>query len=249
VTSGTTTPTHAVLPREVVDSLFPDDLPEVGHWESLYPPRGLPAQAHVTRFAPSPTGYVHIGGIYTAMICQAVSHQSHGVYITRVEDTDAAREVEGALAQFARAFEYFDLHPDETDPLVEPASSNLSTFTLGGGKLIFFHGDSDPWFSPLDTLGYYKSLATTNGGAENVAKWSRMFLIPGMAHCGGGPALDRFDMLSAIVNWVEKGTAPDSVIATGQAFPGRSRPLCPYPTHAHYKGTGDTQDAHNFQCQ
>jgi hypothetical protein len=136
-----------------------------------------------------------------------------------------------------------------SDPLVEPASTNLSTFLFSGGKLIFFHGDSDPWFSPLDTLAYYKSLATTNGGAENVAKWSRMFLVPGMAHCGGGPALDRFDMLTVIVNWVEKGTAPDSVTATGQAFPGRSRPLCPYPKHAQYTGTGDTQDARNFQCQ
>ena len=74
-----------------------------------------------------------------------------------------------------------------------------------GGKLIFFHGDSDPWFSPLDTLDYYKSLAATNGGAEKVAEWSRIFLVPGMAHCGGGPALDHFDMLSAVVDWVEKG--------------------------------------------
>jgi glutamyl-tRNA synthetase len=120
VTSGTTAPTHPVLPRDVVDSLFPADLPDVGHWKSLYPPRSLPEGAHVTRFAPSPTGYVHIGGIYTAMICQAVSRESHGVYITRVEDTDTAREVAGALEQFARAFDYFGLHPDETDPLVEP---------------------------------------------------------------------------------------------------------------------------------
>jgi len=136
-----------------------------------------------------------------------------------------------------------------SDPLVEPASTNLSTFSLNGGKLIFFHGDSDPWFSPLDTLGYYKSLAEANGGADKVAEWSRMFLVPGMAHCGGGPALDRFDMLTALVNWVEKGTAPDSVIATGAAFPGRSRPLCPYPKHAQYSGNGDTQDARNFQCR
>ena len=136
-----------------------------------------------------------------------------------------------------------------SDPLVEPASVNLSTFSLNGGKLIFFHGDSDPWFSPLDTLGYYKSLAETNGGAEKVAEWSRIFLVPGMAHCGGGPSLDQFDMLSAVVSWVEKGTAPDSVIATGHAFPGRSRPLCAYPKHAQYIGTGDTQDARNFQCQ
>ena len=136
-----------------------------------------------------------------------------------------------------------------SDPLVEPASTNLTTFFLDGGKLIFFHGDSDPWFSPLDTLGYYKSLAATNGGTDKVFESSRMFLVPGMAHCGGGPSLDNFDMLSAVVNWVEKGTAPDSVIATGKSFPGRSRPLCPYPKHAQYSGSGDTQDARNFQCQ
>jgi feruloyl esterase len=136
-----------------------------------------------------------------------------------------------------------------SDPLVEPASTNMSTFSASGGKILFFHGDSDPWFSPLDTIGYYQSLAATNGGAEKVAEWSRMFLVPGMRHCGGGPALDQFDMLGAVVNWVEKGTAPESVIATGQAFPGRSRPLCPYPKHAQYSGYGDTNDAHNFSCQ
>jgi feruloyl esterase len=136
-----------------------------------------------------------------------------------------------------------------SDPLVEPASINMSTFSGNGGKLIFFHGDSDPWFSPLDTLGYYKSLAATNGGSEKVAEWSRIFLVPGMAHCGGGPSLDHFDMLSAVVDWVEKGTAPDSVVATGKAFPGRSRPLCAYPKHAQYTGTGDTQDARNFRCE
>ncbi|HME00761.1 MAG TPA: tannase/feruloyl esterase family alpha/beta hydrolase [Terriglobia bacterium] len=136
-----------------------------------------------------------------------------------------------------------------SDPLVEPASTNLSTFSANGGKILFFHGNSDPWFSPLDTLGYYKSLAATNGGADKVAEWSRMFLVPGMCHCGGGPALDQFDMLSAVVNWVEKGIAPESVIATGHAFPGRSRPLCAYPQHPQYKGQGDTNDAHNFTCQ
>jgi feruloyl esterase len=136
-----------------------------------------------------------------------------------------------------------------SDPLVEPGSTNLSTFSGNGGKLIFFHGDSDPWFSPLDTLGYYQALGAANGGAEKVAEWSRMFLVPGMGHCGGGPSLDRFDMLSAVVSWVEKGTAPDEVQATGQAFPGRSRPLCAYPKHAHYTGSGDSEDAKNFRCQ
>ncbi len=136
-----------------------------------------------------------------------------------------------------------------SDPLVESASTNLATFSGSGGKLIFFHGNSDPWFSPLDTLGYYRSLAADNGGSEKVAEWSRLFLVPGMSHCGGGPSLDHFDMLTAVVNWVEKGTAPDAIIATGKAFPGRSRPLCAYPKHAQYNGSGDTQDAKNFRCQ
>ena len=136
-----------------------------------------------------------------------------------------------------------------SDPLVEPASTNLSTFSGHGGKLIFFHGDSDPWFSPLDTFDYYQSLAAANGGAEAVNEWSRFFFVPGMSHCGGGPSLDRFDMLDAAVQWVEKGIAPESVIATGKAFPGRSRPLCAYPKHAQYSGHGNTEDASNFVCR
>jgi feruloyl esterase len=70
-----------------------------------------------------------------------------------------------------------------------------------------------------------------------------------MSHCGGGQALDQFDLLGAIVNWVEKGTAPSSVAATGSAFPGRSGPLCPYPKHAQYKGQGDMKDAASFECR
>lgn len=136
-----------------------------------------------------------------------------------------------------------------SDPLVEPASTNLSTFAGDGGKLIFFHGDSDPWFSPLDTFDYYQSLAAANGGAEKVATWSRFFFVPGMTHCGGGPSLDHFDMLTAVVNWVEKGVAPEAVIATGKAFPGRSRPLCAWPKHAQYTGQGDSEDARNFRCE
>jgi hypothetical protein len=136
-----------------------------------------------------------------------------------------------------------------SQPLTDSVSTNLSTFSANGGKIIFYHGNSDPWFSPLDTLDYYKSVAATNGGADKVAGWSRIFLVPGMSHCGGGPSLDQFDMLGAVVNWVEKGTAPASVTATGRAFPGRSRPLCAYPQHAQYTGQGNSEDAKNFTCQ
>ena len=71
-----------------------------------------------------------------------------------------------------------------------------------------------------------------------------------MGHCGGGAAaLDQFDMLSALVDWVENKKAPDFIVSTGKAFPGRSRPLCPYPKHAHYAGSGDPEKAENFECQ
>jgi len=112
-----------------------------------------------------------------------------------------------------------------------------------------YHGNSDPWFSPLDTFEYYKNMSTANGGPEAASKWSQFYFVPGMSHCGGGTSLDQFDMLSAMVDWVEKGVVPVSVIATGKAFPGRSRPLCPYPRHAQYKGQGDTEDAKNFECR
>jgi len=128
--------------------------------------------------------------------------------------------------------------------------TNLGTFSGRGGKLIFFHGVSDPWFSAWDTTEYYERLAATNGGADAVRGWSRLFLAPGVGHCGGGPgALDRFDLLTPLVEWVEKGTAPTAVVATSPAAPGRSRPLCAYPQHAHYTGQGDVNDAGSFECR
>jgi hypothetical protein len=128
--------------------------------------------------------------------------------------------------------------------------TNLSTFAARGGKLIFFHGVSDPWFSAKDTIGYYERMEEANGGQEQVKNWSRLFLSPGMGHCSGGSAaLDSFDLLSALVDWVEKGTAPDSVTAAGRAFTDRSRPLCAFPAHAQYKGQGNPEDAANFECK
>jgi hypothetical protein len=127
--------------------------------------------------------------------------------------------------------------------------TNLSTFAGHGGKVLYYHGLGDPWFSPLDTVGYYEHLMRDNGGPEKVESWGRLYLVPGMGHCQGGSAtLDRFDMLTAITDWVEKGTVPDAVTATGRAFPGRSRPLCSYPKYAQYRGSGDPNDAKNFFC-
>ena len=104
-----------MLEPHEVDSLFPADLPESREWEQRYPPRQLPAGAQVTRLAPSPTGFIHLGGIYTAMIDRAVADQSDGRYFVRIEDTDQSREVPGAYEKFDRAFAYFRVPPDEDD--------------------------------------------------------------------------------------------------------------------------------------
>ena len=138
---------------------------------------------------------------------------------------------------------------NESQTLTDTTWTNLTSFSEHGGKLIFYHGTSDPVFSPFDTLAYYERMAKNNGGPDQVENWSRFFFVPGMNHCAGGPAaLDNFDMLGAVVNWVENGVAPDSVVAKGKAFPGRTRPLCAYPKHAQYKGQGDPQDAGSLEC-
>ena len=144
----------------------------------------------------------------------------------------------------------FALLGDPLEALTDTTWTNLSTFSAHGGKLLFYHGMSDQAFSAMDTLDYYQRMAKANGGMDKVENWSRMYLVPGMYHCRGGEyALDNFDLLTAVVNWVEKGTPPDYVVATGKAFPGRSRPLCAWPKYAYYKGQGDPEDTKNFECR
>lgn len=104
-----------MLNSDLIVSLFDSDLPDPSHWESRYPPRSLPLGAIVTRFGPSPTGFLHTGGVYTATVGKNLAHHSGGVYFVRIEDTDQAREVAGSREQFARAFKYFDIESDEND--------------------------------------------------------------------------------------------------------------------------------------
>jgi feruloyl esterase len=138
---------------------------------------------------------------------------------------------------------------NDTAALQDPTSTHLSTFIDHGGKLLLYHGMGDPFFSALDTQRYYERLANDNGGLEKTKSFALYFPVPGMNHCAGGPALDNFDALDAIVQWVEQGKAPDSILATGAQFPGVSRPLCAWPKHAEYNGTGPRDAAASFSCK
>ena len=123
--------------------------------------------------------------------------------------------------------------------------TNLNTFLGHGGKMIFFHGVSDFWFSPLATWDWYERAAQTNGQAFTDA--SRFYMVPGMLHCQGGNAFDQFDLLGALVDWVEKDKAPEAIVAARKGEPAKTRPLCPYPSYARYVG-GDASSAGAFVC-
>ncbi len=126
---------------------------------------------------------------------------------------------------------------------------NVSTFINNGGKHLFYHGESDPWFSANETARYFNTMAQTNSWKSPVEEYARLYLVPGMGHCAGGAqTVDSFNLLTPLVAWVEGGTAPAAVEATGNSMPDESRPLCPYPSYAHYEG-GDASDSASYSCR
>lgn len=154
------------------------------------------------------------------------------------------------------AFDYLKFDFD-TDPARLQASAAFTAtnstdyraFKARGGKAIVYMGVGDALLNANGTRRWYERLAEAHGGVAETQRFARYFQVPGMGHCGGGPALDRFDAFGALVDWVEKGSAPAQLRATGAAFPGRSRPLCPYPQRPRYLGVGDSQDAASFRCE
>jgi hypothetical protein len=150
----------------------------------------------------------------------------------------------------------FDRDPDRMQAFSQVydtyRDAALTDFHARGGKLLIFHGTADPIFSALESIDYYQRLAGNNGGPDATARWARLFLVPGMNHCAGGPATDSFDGLRAIVDWVEKSAAPTRIDASAGSratyFPGRTRPLCAYPSYARYSGNGSLEDGANFAC-
>ncbi|MFI6532031.1 tannase/feruloyl esterase family alpha/beta hydrolase [Nonomuraea sp. NPDC050547] len=128
---------------------------------------------------------------------------------------------------------------DATDP-------DLTAYRARGGKLLMVHGWSDPALSGTAPVAYHRKVVAEMGAART-AGFFRLFMAPGMGHCAGGPGPNTFDALTAMEQWINRGTAPASILATHPAS-GRSRPLCPYPAVALYKGSGSIEDAANFTC-
>jgi feruloyl esterase len=122
-------------------------------------------------------------------------------------------------------------------------STDLGTFYRRGGKIIFSHGASDPWFSLYDTVDYFERNKAANPDFDS----SRLYSVPGMGHCQGG-GLQDFDPTAALVDWVEHGKAPGALVAR-DITRTVARPLCPWPQYARYKGAGDPNDPANFECK
>lgn len=154
-------------------------------------------------------------------------------------------------------------------PLIDQTSVNIEPFKTHGGKLIVFHGWSDASVSPKASVAYFERLRSAQGSQAAVDEFARLFLVPGMGHCGGGPGAASFgnagnapvridahhDLLQALDRWVEEGKAPSKIIAAHMEREGDAeravftRPLCPYPRKAVYKGSGDTSRASSFECR
>jgi len=128
---------------------------------------------------------------------------------------------------------------------------NLKPFLARGGKLIQYHGWADQQIPSGSSVWYFESVLDAMGGPRSVQDGYRMFMVPGMGHCGGGDGTTSFDMLSALEQWVEQGKAPDRITAAHltNGVADRTRPLCPYPQAAVYRGSGNTDDAANFVCR
>ena len=157
-------------------------------------------------------------------------------------------------------------------PVLNATNPDLRSFRANGGKLIQYHGWGDPAISPLSSIAYYDSVRAfldkfpdpRHQGSASMQEFYRLFMVPGMGHCGGGVGANSFgngastqtdadhDVVSALDRWVETGVAPDRIIATGtgvaDAHKVLTRPLCPYPQVARYDGSGDPNVAASFAC-
>ena len=134
--------------------------------------------------------------------------------------------------------------------ILSPLDSDLRPFQKEGGKLILYHAWSDPGISAYGTLAYHEAVVKAVGGQATADTFLRTYFVPGMHHCSGGPGPNQFDMLTALENWVERGAAPAAISASHvvEGKTVRTRPLCPHPQVARYKGSGSIDEAASFAC-
>ena len=147
---------------------------------------------------------------------------------------------------------------------IDQNNPNISAFKARGGKLMTYQGWADPVVNPYDTIAYYNKVLAAQGSQAETDKFFRLYMVPGMGHCSGGPGPANFgnqggqspivdashDILSALDAWVMLGTVPDSIIASKVTAGAtvRTRPICSFPKKETYKGSGSTDDAANFTC-
>jgi feruloyl esterase len=145
----------------------------------------------------------------------------------------------------------FDADPDRMQvirEMLDATDADLSRFKARGGKIVMYYGWADPALNPLMGLRYYEDVAKRFGPASS--EFFKLYMVPGMFHCNGGVGVSTFDALTPLVEWVEKGVAPQSILGSRVVDNRvtRTRPLCPYPQVAKYKGSGSIDDASNFAC-
>jgi feruloyl esterase len=146
---------------------------------------------------------------------------------------------------------FWDQSVEQYGIVIGTDNPDLTAFRDRGGKAIVWHGWADQLISAEGTVDYYTRVQQQMGGAQKTSEFIRLFMAPGVGHCGGGPGPAPTGQLEALLAWVEEGRAPATLLATRRDQAGavtRSRPLCPYPQVARYRGTGSTDDAANFVC-
>jgi hypothetical protein len=145
----------------------------------------------------------------------------------------------------------FDRSAEEFGAVYGTDSADLAAFKAHGGKIIMWHGEADQFIYPQGTIDYFQRVQKQMGGVAPTSGFLRLFMAPGVAHCGGGAGPQPTGQLEALLDWVEQGRAPESLLAVrhdGTGATGATKPLCPYPKVASYQGAGDPGKAVNFQC-
>jgi feruloyl esterase len=223
--------------EDLPNCLKPDQVAAV---QAIYAgPKSSNGKAVFPTFEPgSELGWSILGGKQAASV--ATDSFAYVVYKNPQWDWKTMN-LDSDVAQIDKAYE----------TLINATDPNMKAFFAHKGKLLMYHGWSDQLIAPLNSIDYYSKVVNNLGGQAKASDDVRLFMVPGMGHCGGGEGPNTFDQVGAIQQWVEQSKAPETMIASHADRSGtvdRTRPLCVYPNVARYNGSGSTDDAANFTC-